>query len=91
VHKAVYPDRALSDRGNGQGQRHYSRLAHGMITLTVSRLHESACRTNGGKTHSTPIFATVGPEEPQILRPWSSERGSTDHSHRTGYAEVTSR
>ena len=34
-------------------------------------LHESACRTNGEKTYSTPIFATLVPEEPQILRRWS--------------------
>src|SRR6266542_4336724 len=38
------------------------------------RSHHSACRTNGEKTYSTPIFATLAPEEPQIFRRWSFDR-----------------
>jgi hypothetical protein len=40
--------------------------------------HDSACRTNGWKAYSTPIFAALAPEEPQILRRWNSDRGLCD-------------
>jgi hypothetical protein len=47
-------------------------------------MHYSVCRTNGEKTYSIPIFATVGPEQSQILRRWSSERGLCDRLNYAG-------
>lgn len=59
------------------------------LSITIGRLgvHDTACRTNGKKTYSTPIFATLALEEPQIFRRWSFDRGLCDRLDYAGLAQ----
>lgn len=46
-------------------------------------MHKPACRTNGEKAYWTPIFAALAPQEPQIFRGWSFDRGLCDRLKHT--------